>query len=58
MKDNMHDDYDFHYDFQTYLTPRDRRILAELLRQSGAVRKQAEAISTAIPKPNKGSTTP
>jgi hypothetical protein len=54
MKDNMHDDYDF----QTYLTPRDRRILAELLRQSGAVRKQAEAISTAIPKPNKGSTTP
>jgi hypothetical protein len=34
---------------ETYLTPRDEQLLAALLRQSAAVRRQAEAISTAAP---------
>lgn len=35
----------------TCLTEREKQILAALLRQSASVRKQAEAISTAAPKP-------
>jgi hypothetical protein len=52
MKDDMH----HQPQRQTYLTPHDQQLLAALLRQSGAVRKQAEAISTAAPKPKETTT--